>query len=366
MQFTHIEFLRVAPVALLLIIAILAFGYKMRVNARRRYGREELIGKFTAPISATAEIAKILAWSLIAALLLLVAAGPFQTEHEGKIPIGSVQLVALIDASPSFAAEDYRDDMPALNGVPPQEVLGPYGRRIDMVRMVMENQIIPAIAGNQLGVVLFGGEAKNQVELEDDLDKIKWEFKNHWIEVGQAPGDGSDYVKGLEKALMLFANTPEPKRDKVIIVFSDGGMDGDTKNLASLTNRINGLNIKVIVVGVGTEQETPIRVYNENGTFKGLLKLPNCDDKDADGNCQTKLNVGNLNQLAAGFNTTPIYLKAGEKLPISWSSKIAGSKVVHERTHTYHGFLLTALALLLLLQLRGIRFGSGRSRRNRR
>ncbi len=363
MQFTQKSILLLTPVAVLLIGLLLVLAYSLRRKARKRYGQEALIDKFSSQPSAWAEAAQMVAWCVVAAALLAVAAGPVQNNREGKIPIGSLQVVAVIDVSQSMAAEDYREQMPPINGVPPASVLGAYGRRIDMVRMAMEQQIMPAIAGNQLGVVLFGGEAKNQVELDDDLDKIKWEFRSHWIEILHAPGDGSNYVKGLEKALVLFSNTPEPKRDKVIVLFSDGGLDGDSKALAAVTQKITALHIKVIVVGVGSQQEMPIRIYNDNGTFKALLKLPDCDDKDADGNCQTKLNQANLASLASQFGSTPILLKPNEKLPINWVSRLAGNKIVHERKHVYHLFLLPCIALVLLLELRGLRFGSSRRRR---
>jgi hypothetical protein len=360
--------LRLAPVALLLVGILLVVAYKLRVRARKSYGQEELISRFSAAPSAWMEAVKMVSWCVVAALLIAVAAGPVRTNHESKIPIGSLQVVAVIDVSPSMAAEDYRDDMPAVNGVPPQEVLGAYGRRIDMVRMAMQKQIMPAIQGNQLGIVLYGGSGKSQVELDDDLNKPNWEFNIGWIEINQAPGDGSDYVSGLKSALTVFSNTPGPKRDKVIVLFSDGGLDGDAKDvkdLSAVAQKINTLGIKVIVVGVGTENEMPIRVYNDNGTFKENLKLPNCDDKDADGACQTKLNMTNLRDLAGRFSAEPLLLKPGEKLPINWASKMAGTKVVHEQEHIFHLFLLPCIALVLLIELRGMRLGAYRRRRSR-
>jgi hypothetical protein len=374
MQFTNPALWRDARWALLLIAAFSVLGAWLRLRARKRFGKEELISRFSSRFSIVAEVFKAATLCSIGAAIIFVALGPVQTNHAGTIPVGALQVVAVVDVSPSMAKEDYRDDMPPITTVdplgnstvtPPQEVLGAYGRNIDMVRLAMVDQIIPAIQGNQLGMVLYDADAKSQMELDDDLDKARLEFGYGWIDVGRAPAAtnadavGSNYVKGLQKALELFANTPEPKRDKVVLLFSDGGVDGDVKaldkDLDKVADTVNKLHIKVIIIGVGTEEKGPIKVYNDNGTFKENWKLENCSEKDGEGACLSALNMKNLTDLGAKFTGSKVInLKPGQKLPIDWSTTLAGTKLVHEQKHIYHIVLLPCVALFFLLEMRGL------------
>jgi hypothetical protein len=238
-----------------------------------------------------------------------------------------------------MAAEDHREKFPAVDGKPPLQVLGPYGRRIDEVQLAIEDQIMPALAGNELGVVLFEGDAKDQVDLDDNFQKIRWEFANNWLGIGQAPGDGSDYGKGLAMALTVFKNSNTPGKNKVIVLFSDGGSDNlDRKALAKTVEKIKAEHVKVIVVAVGSEREMKVNSYNAQGVATGYVKLEGCEDKDSDGNCQTRLDMKELSGLAAKFNTQPLVLDVGAKLPIEWAKQIAGSKAVNRPDHLYRFF----------------------------
>lgn len=330
-------------------------GFKLRSEARRAYGDEELLSKFSTGLILSSEIVVMAAWIVVAMLLAIVIAMPVAPNSPSKIPNGSTQVVAVIDVSPSMAAEDHRSQFPAVNGTPPLEVLGPYGRRIDEVRMAIEQQIMPALVGNELGVVLYQSEAKNQMDLDDNFQKLRWEFGAHWTEIGQAPGDGSDYGKGLAMALDVFANTPAPNKQKVIILFSDGGSDGiDRKALAETIEKIKAQGIKVVVVAVGDDKPIKVNRYNAQGLADGYVQLEACEEKDPEGNCQTKLNLKELQDLAANFDTTPLSLTVGAKLPIQWATSIAGSKAENQPVHRYRYFLVPCLLLVLLIQLRDV------------
>ena len=261
----------------------------------------------------------------------------------------------MIDVSPSMAAEDHRDQFPAQDGKPPHEVLGPYGRRIDEVQLAVEKQLMPALAGNELGIVLFEGDGKDQVDIDDDFQKAQWEFDNDWVEIGQAPGDGSDYGKGMAAALGLFASSTTPGTQKVIVLFSDGGNDNlDRKALAETIEKIKAQHIKVIVVALGDEKPIKVNTYNEQGLATGYVHLEGCEDKDSGGNCQTKLNLKELTELASDFDTKPLTFKVGSKLPIEWASAVAGSKIEKQPVHKYRFFLIPCLILVLLIQLRDV------------
>jgi hypothetical protein len=351
----HARFMLLALPLVALMAYMLYRGYIKRSQARKAYGDEELVNRFSAALTISTELRVMAAWLTVALMLAVVIAMPTSSDVPSRVSAGSTKVVAVVDVSPSMAAEDHRDKFPAVDGKPPLQVLGPYGRRIDEVQLAIEDQIMPAIAGNELGVVLFEGGAKDQVDLEDDFQKIRWEFANDWMEIGQAPGDGSDYGKGLATALSTFKNSTTPGKNKVIVLFSDGGSDNlDRKALAKTVEQIKAEKVKVIVVAVGSEREMKVNKYNAQGVATGYIKLEACEDKDSDGDCQTKLDMKELSGLAANFNTQPLVLDIGAKLPIEWARAIAGSKAENKPDQLYRVILVPCLILVLLLQLRGI------------
>ena len=341
--------------ALALMLYTLLRGYQLRAKARQAYGKKEQIEKFSDPLDLRTERWVMAGWLAVALGLVAIIAMPVSSKNPASIAQGSTQVVAVIDGSPSMLAEDHRSQFPPIKGVPPDMVLGPYGRRIDEVRIALEDRIMPALVGNELGIVLYEGDGKDQVDLDDNFQKIHFEFANHWIEVGQAPGDGSDYGKGLKTALSVFASTPEPKKDKVIILFSDGGHENlDEKNLDETVSAIRAQHIKVLIVGVGSEKEMKIPKYNAQGVAKEYLDLSACDDRDGEGNCQTKLDMKELNDLRKKFDTVPMKFSIGEKLPIHWATSIAGKKALDQPVHLYKFVLVPALLIALWLELCGL------------
>jgi hypothetical protein len=332
---------------------VMVRGFKLRSQARQAYGDEALISRFSGVLTLRGEIPEMVGWIAAAILLSITCAMPVRAGGQGQIPHGSTRVVAVIDVSPSMAAEDHRNQFPPQDGTPAHLVLGPYGRRIDEVRLAIEQQLIPTLAGNELGIVLFAGEGKDQVDLDDDFEKIHWEFAHGWMEISSASGDGSDYGKGLATALKAFDNSQTSDEQNVIILFSDGGADNlDRKALARTIQKIKAAKIKVIVVAVGGDTEMKVNTYNAQGVATGYVHLENCEDKDNQGNCQTKLDLKELGELANDFNTTPVRLNVDAKLPFNWASAIAGSRADNQKQHLYRFFLTPCLIIVLMILLR--------------
>jgi hypothetical protein len=356
-QFLHPWVLLASLVLIPATFGLLYLGFKSQVRARQSYGREEvLVGKFSKPITLRSELPRMLLWCIVAIGILITWAGPGVPDSPTQVAAGTLQVVGVIDESPSMAAEENRHLMPPLNGTPQDLVLGPYGRRIDVVNMAVINQVLPAIGGNEFGLATFEGGGKDLIELTDDFVNVSYYFNEGWVDIGQSPGDGSDYGKGLSMALTIFAHNPEPGKQKVIILFTDGGFDGKREELAATVEKIKAQNIKVIVVAVGAEEEMKVPVYDpQTGVAKGWVKLANCDDKDDEGNCQTKLDMKELTDLAHQFGTEPIHLTADKGLNISWASTLSASKMQQRTRPIFTFILLPCLLLVVGLQLRGMR-----------
>jgi hypothetical protein len=366
-QFLHSWVLLASLVLVPAAFGLLYLGFRAQVMARQTYGKEEdLVSKFSKPITLRSELPRMLLWCIVAFGLLFTWAGPGVPDSPTQVAAGTLQVVAVVDESPSMSAEDNRPLMPAVNGTPPQLVLGPYGRRIDVVNMAIVNQVLPAIGGNEFGLAPFGGAGKDLIELTDDFTNVGYYFSEGWVDVGQSPGDGSDYDKGLAMALTIFAHEPQPGKQKVIILFTDGEFDGKRESLNATVEKIKAQNIKVIVVAVGGEDLLKVPVYDpQTGVSKSWVKMPACSDKDDEGNCQTKVHMQELTDLAHSFGTEPMRLSADKPLNINWSSALSASKMQQRTRPIFKFVLLPCLLLVVCLQLRGIgrRFNKRRQSR---
>jgi len=144
-------------VALPLIASVWWLNLKLRQRDLKRYGEERLVGRFSEPLRKVTEGLVLAAWLFASALAITALAGPVTPATPAKVQEGSLQVVVLADVSKSMAAEDYRDSMPPVNGVAPDMVPGPYGTRLDMVKLVILKDLMPALQGNEIGICVYMG-----------------------------------------------------------------------------------------------------------------------------------------------------------------------------------------------------------------
>lgn len=328
-------------------IAFWFFGFRMRKAARDKFGEERLVNRNTAPLTLKSEALVLAGWLSVVGLLVFAAAGPVAPAAPNTAQSGTLQVIAVTDVSQSMRAEDYRPAMPPKDGLSPDLVPGPYGTRLDMVKIVIQKEILPAVQGNEFEIVLYMGNSVAFPDFPtDDFQTLEWIFKN-WVRIGNAPGGGSDFVEGLKEAVASFKRSPNQNMERVIVLFSDGGYTGSQEELQKVIDEIKKLDIRLVIVGVGTPENVPIPEYSPTGELTGYKKLKEGQS--------TSLQEGNLTALrdAVGDKAEYVLLAADAKLNINWARTLAGSKT-EQRENPLDGYVvMAALALLLILSLRG-------------
>lgn len=340
------EYLLALVVLIPTVVALWYTGYKIRVKARRAYGEEKLIGRFTKPLRLASEAAVLTGWVAVVTLLTVAAAGPVTPAAPTNVKAGTLEVIAVVDVSKSMAPEDYRTVMPPKNGIDPTMVPGAYGSRLDMTKLVLSRQVMPAIQGNRLGIVNYSGNGFNQAPLTDDFTSLKWVMDN-WMKIGAAPGGGSDYGEGLKEAVKMFKAEKLTDKQRVIILFSDGGFDGEAENLEKVLEDMRQLNVKLIIVGVGSTTPSPVPLYSRDGQLTGYLQK--------DGQVQTSaLDETALTSLATLTGGEYVRLQADGKLDIQWASTLGGTRAEKRENHVYYYPMGVAVLLLGFLFLRGL------------
>ena len=201
-------------------------------------------------------------------LAAIAAAGPRWDEREASVPRSGGQVIFVLDVSRSMAARDVEPD------------------RLDAAKAAL-NASLRRLAGDRVGLVIFGGSARLRAPLTADFEAARQ------IISSLQPGPvlvtgGSDASLGLDLALRAF--DPESDSGRLIVLVTDGDdLGGDP---AGVAERIRAAGVDLIVAGVGTTAGGTIPVVEGRNTAP-------TEKKDANGiPIVTKLNEVFLRALA--------------------------------------------------------------------
>jgi Ca-activated chloride channel family protein len=215
-----------------------------------QFGEPELIARFNQKIPVSRLIAKAVAVALCLACLVLALSRPTMDSGKTEFPMGTIDVIAVVDVSRSMAVPDYRGKLPQ-----------PYadGRRLDMAKFLLMKEVVGSLNYNRLGVVTFSGEAFPLAFLTEDLSALKWVL-NRAMTVGSAPGEGSELGKAFDMAFRLFDLDSKPSHRRVIVLFSDGGNDSELAEMNGVVKELKKRDIDLIIVGLGKTSPSAIPV----------------------------------------------------------------------------------------------------------
>lgn len=335
--------------AMAFLALVLWYGFQLRLKARARYGEEHLVSRFNSPMTKFKEFSIIGAWVVAVGLLFAAIAGPIAPDAPVKVPNGMMQVVVVTDVSLSMAAEDYRPFMPPKDGLAPADVPGPYGTRLQVVKSVVTDEIMPAIAGNEIGVVNYMGKGWNVTDLTSDFSYVRRSLR--MVKIDNAPGEGSDIGEGLKTAISIFEATPAPDKERVIVLFTDGGNTVKTdESLDQAAEALKKANIRVVIIAVGGDVALPIPEYDpRTGQQIGAAK-----DKKTGETVATALEMQGISKAEMKLGEKHIRYVPGQKLNIQWAVKFAGSHSEPNESDMYYYPLGASMFIIFALLLRGI------------
>lgn len=385
-EFDYEVYLRYFWVGVLFVVACRLLGYFALRTLREDYSKRENLGRTTRDLKWTGIAISTTFWSLVAVLVAIALSEPFVPNQPIEVPAGTINYVMAFDVSPSAEAEDYRDSLPpprSPDGVVEQPV-GPWGSRLQVARWLAVNKIMKAMPGNKKGLVAYTADARVVSLLRDD-DSVVHDLLNN-DEALTAPGGGSDPSDALRAAIQILRKQYDAKKQQVIFLFTDGGVsdleektskdDKDVwerdfertlKELAALKEQALRSGVKppkVVLVGVGGEQDVMVplyyttgeRVRNERGEPDFFPYGAPADKKE-----KTKLVESNIimlkDRIGAVVDCQYIRISQNwaENEQLSWVKDVIGGQksAVGKRYLTAYP-LYAAMALIFLLFARGL------------
>lgn len=224
------------------------YAWKRKQQLQEFYGEEKLVKRYSKPLNQEVYQFKAF-WVFLALACLIVAlARPSFEQGKTEFPMGTVDVMAVVDVSRSMACQDYKG-----------KVGGSGGTRLDMARCLILGDVVPSLKANRLGVVSYAGEAFPQSFLTDDMPALGWVLKRA-LTINSAPGEGSNIAKAFTLAFELYDLDSDPSHRRVLLLFSDGGDDTDAGALTAVASECRKRGIEVIVVGLGKGIPSPIPV----------------------------------------------------------------------------------------------------------
>lgn len=227
------------------------FAFKRKDQFIKDFGEARLVNRNSNHLEPGRYLLKGISVLIAASALILAVARPAFEKGYTEIPVGTVDVITIVDVSRSMAVQDYKGAL--------AETGYASGTRLDMARKLILDDIVPALKYNRLGVVSYAGEANPQAFLSDDLPALRWVLKRA-LTIGSAPGEGSELGKAFNLAFALFDLDSDKDHRKVIVLLSDGGNDAGMEALSALVKELKDRNIELVIAGLGKTTPSAIPV----------------------------------------------------------------------------------------------------------
>jgi Ca-activated chloride channel family protein len=306
-----------------LVALILAFHGRQRQRAMALFADSALLARLAGEDQRRRRLFKGICLIIGLGLMLFALAGPRWGSHYQEVSQRGVDIMLLVDVSPSMLVED----------VAPNRLERARREIVDFLRVVQ---------GDRVGMVAFSGAAFVQCPLTLDYGALEMFLGQ--LEPGLIPVPGTDLGSAIEAGVSAFDFKSET--DKVILLITDGE-DNEKEGLESAKTAA-AKGVKIFVFGIGDPSGGPIPASDGKGGFK----------KDKDGQLiMSSLEEESLREMASVSGGTYVRSVGGDlDLDILYfdgvKSKTEAETLKSGKIKVYEErfpiFLLAALLFLLL------------------
>jgi Ca-activated chloride channel family protein len=308
-----------------LVILALTIQNRKKKKAMDQFADAALLERLTARDQGRRRFLKGILLLCSLGLLFFALAGPRWGSSYQEVSQKGVDIVILVDVSPSMMVQDIKTT------------------RLERARREIID-FLRVVEGDRVGLVAFSGAAFIQCPLTLDYGALQL-FLNA-LEPGLIPVSGTDLGAAIDTGLSAFDFKSET--DKVMLLITDG--EDNERRGVEAARRADERNVKIFVFGIGELSGGPIPDEEGKGGFK----------KDKEG----KLVLSKLNEealktiavysggryvrsVAGDLDLDIIYFDGIKSVTQAQTLKSGKIKIYDER------FPLFVLAALLLLLLEG-------------
>jgi Ca-activated chloride channel family protein len=200
--------------------------------------------------STVVRISTLLFWVGVVVLVLALA-GPQKVTRERSYLTRGVDIMIVIDQSPTMAARDFHPE-----------------NRFEAARAVVR-RFVELRENDPIGLVGFGAEASLRVPPTIDYDHLLSVLDRMRI---LEMGDGTAIGMGLAVAALHLEGSDAPRR--AIVLLTDGINNAGEIQPETAARAAESLGIEVYVVGIGSGEEVEIEVTDPEtgGVLRGTVR----------------------------------------------------------------------------------------------
>ncbi|MFH1931431.1 MAG: VWA domain-containing protein [Pseudomonadota bacterium] len=257
MTFAHLwilHFLWLLPVAAF----VLVVHGRQKKKAMDRIADPDLLIRLTGKDQMGRRFVKGLLLLISLGFMVFALAGPRWGSHYQEVSQKGVDIMVVVDVSPSMLVED----------ITPNRLERARREILDLLRVVQ---------GDRVGLVAFSGAAFVQCPLT--LDYAALQMFLGALQPDLIPVPGTDLGAAIETAISSFDF--ESETDRVILLITDGE-DNEKKGFEA-AQKAAGKGVKIFVFGMGETAGGPIPAGDGKGGFKkdgaGKLILSKLEEK---------------------------------------------------------------------------------------
>jgi Ca-activated chloride channel family protein len=241
-----------------LVALALVFCGRQRRKAMERFADPALLVRLAGEEQTRKRLFKGLFLLIALGLMLFALAGPRWGSHYQEVSQKGVDIMILVDVSPSMLVAD----------VEPNRLERARREVLDFLKVVQ---------GDRVGLVAFSGAAFVQCPLTLDYGALEMFLDQ--LEPDLVPVPGTDLGAAIETGVSSFDVKSET--DKVILLITDGE-DNEHKGQES-AREAAAKGVKIFVFGIGEASGGPIPAEDGTGGFKkdqeGQLILSRLDEE---------------------------------------------------------------------------------------
>jgi Ca-activated chloride channel family protein len=242
---SYLYFLIVIPALALLFLYVQFWKRKKQ----KEFGDLEMIKKLSPEKSVFKPVLKIVVVLLALAFLIIGLVNPKIGTKMETVKREGIDIIFAIDVSKSMLAEDVAPN------------------RLEKSKQIV-SQIINQLGSDRIGIIAYSGSAFPVLPITTDYGVAKMFLQ------GMNPGIVSSQGTSIDEAINLAATfiDKKDKTNKLLIILSDG--EDHSNNSESAAEEAKKLGLKIITVGIGTENGGPIPL-KRNGVVESFQRDQN-------------------------------------------------------------------------------------------
>ena len=309
----------------LVTIPVFVIGYVVYTHRKRRqlteFGDPELMAQLMPDASKSRPVVKFGVLMLALALLIVATARPQYGQKEKTIKRQGCEVMVALDISNSMLAEDVAPN------------------RLDRAKQML-SKMMDGMVDDKVGLIVFAGEAFTQLPITCDYVSAKM-FLNT-ITPNLIATQGTAIGAALQRAIISFGEQ-ESEAGRAIILITDGENHEDDAIAAA--NKARELGIKVLVVGIGKPEGSPIPKPGTNDYFKdrsGQVVVSRLNEEM----CQQIAQAGQ--GIYVRCDNTNTALRSLQKELEEVATAELETTVYADYNEQYQSFVLVALLLLIV------------------